>query len=98
MNLNNDMTKRQTQAYEKTLTVIHNYFGSYHSIALRIYTNCGREVTGETVRQWFADRRVPTHIAFVLYEICDKKIDPLTLCPWLAEHVELKRTVAREDS
>lgn len=89
MNLNNNLSHRQKQAYDKTLTVIRNHFGSYHAIALRIYTNCGREVTGETVRAWFADRRVPTHIAFVLYEIMEGAIDPLKLCPWLAVHVEL---------
>jgi hypothetical protein len=63
---------------------------------LRILQNCGRELTGETIRSWFAERRVPTHIAFVLYEIMDFKIDPLTLAPWLAEHVVLK-AATRED-
>lgn len=94
MRLNNDLTKRQQQSYDKTLNAIHNHFGSYHTIALRIFQNCGREVTGETVRQWFSDRRVPTHIAFVFYEITEAKVDPLTLCPWLAEHVELKSGAA----
>ena len=89
MNLNSEMSKRQTQAYDKTLNEIREHFGSYNSIALRIYTNCGREVTGETVRQWFAERRVPTHIAFVLYEVMERAINPLHLCPWLAEHVQL---------
>lgn len=90
MDLNNNLTLRQSAAYDRTLKRIRAEFGSYHSIALRIYTNCGRELTGETVRAWFAERRVPTHIAFVLYEICDEEIDPLTLAPWLAEHVEMK--------
>lgn len=89
MKLNNDMSKAQIRAYDKTLAEIREHFGSYHSIALRIYTNCGREVTGETVRAWFTDRRVPTHIAFVLFEIMEKAINPLHLCPWLAEHVQL---------
>lgn len=60
--------------------------------------NCGREVTGETVRAWFADRRVPTHIAFVLYEIMEYEINPLSLCPWLAEHVELKAVAHKLDA
>ena len=96
MRLNNDLTPRQVKAYEKTLNAIHNQFGSYNTIALRIFANCGREVTGETVRAWFTERRVPTHVAFVLYEIMDEGINPLCLCPWLAEHVELK-AAARED-
>ena len=90
MNLNHKMTRRQEQAYDRTLTTVRNRFGSYHSIALRIYSNCEREVTSETVRTWFAERRVPTHIAFVLYEITDQAINPLALAPWLQEHVELK--------
>lgn len=91
MNLNNAMTRRQEQAYDRTLKAVRERFGSYHTIALRIFTNCGRELTGETVRAWFAERRVPTHIAFVLYEICDGEIDPLTLAPWLAVHVTLTK-------
>lgn len=96
MLLNNHMTQKQQKVYDRTLNTVKQRFGSYHQIALRIYANCEREVTGETVRQWFFDRRVPTHIAFVLYEMMDEQIDPLTLCPWLAEHVELKRVAARE--
>jgi hypothetical protein len=95
MRLNNNLTARQVSAYDKTLAAIRSRFGSYHTIALRIYANCEREVTSETVRAWFAEHRVPTHIAFVLYEICDEEINPLSLCPWLSEHVELK-TAARE--
>ena len=83
-------TRRQEQAYDKTVAKIRFRFGSHNSIALRIYGNCDRELTSETIRAWFAERRVPTHIAFVLYEIMDQEIDPLTLCPWLGEHVELK--------
>lgn len=94
MNLNNNMTKRQEQAYDRTVAQIREILGSYHLISLRIYSGCGREVTPETVRAWFAERRTPTHIAFVLYEITDEAIDPLNLCPWLAEHVELKKRPA----
>lgn len=90
MDLNNALTRRQEQAYDRTLRHIRERFGSYHTVALRIFSNCGRELTGETVRAWFAERRVPTHIAFVLYEIMDGDIDPLTLAPWLSEHVEMK--------
>ena len=91
MKLNSDMTRRQIQAYDRTLLKIRDIIGSYHSIVLRIYTNCDREVTPETVRAWFAERRVPTHIAFALYEICNEEIDPLTLAPWLAQYVEMKK-------
>lgn len=90
MKLNSELTRRQIAAYDRTILQIRDLFGSYHQIALRIYSNCGRDVTSETVRAWFAERRVPTHIAFALYEITDQAINPLTLCPWLAEHVELK--------
>lgn len=90
MKLNSDMTRRQIQAYDRTALLIRDLLGSYNSMAMRIYGNCGVEVTSETVRAWFMERRVPTHIAFVLYELALKRFDPLTLCPWLAEHVEMK--------
>lgn len=89
MNLNS-LTATQRKAYTKTTDKIRGILGSYHSIALRIFTNCGREVTGETVRNWFMTRTVPADMAFVLYEICDEDINPLTLVPWLGEYVELK--------
>lgn len=94
MNLNDKMTKRQEQGYDKALKQVIDRFGSKHSIALRIFMNCNREVTAETVRLWFAERRVPTHIAFVLYEIMDEEIDPLALVPWLQSHVQLIEKVA----
>lgn len=89
MNLNS-LNQHQKRAYDRTTRTIRNLVGSYHSIALRIYTNCDREVTGETVRNWFFTRTIPVDMAFVLYEICDHSIDPLTLAPWLNSYVELK--------
>lgn len=86
----NHLTAHQKKAYTKTTDKIRSLVGSYHSIALRIYTNCDREVTGETVRNWFYTRTIPVEMAFVLFEVCDQQIDPLTLCPWLAEFVEMK--------
>jgi hypothetical protein len=90
MKLNNELTRRQTAAYDRTLLQIRDQLGSYHTIALQIFRNCDREVTSETVRAWFAERRIPTHIVFALYEICSKSFDPLTLVPWLGSFVELK--------
>jgi hypothetical protein len=95
MNLNS-LTAKQKAAYDRTTKEIRKQVGSYHTIALRIYMNCNREVTGETVRNWFFGRSVPIEMAFAMYEICDKTIDPLTLCPWLVEFVELKPAAARE--
>jgi hypothetical protein len=89
MNLNS-LTATQKKAYTKTTDKIRSLLGSYHSIALRIFMNCDREITGETVRNWFVTRTVPADMAFVLYEVCEGDIDPLTLVPWLAEYVELK--------
>lgn len=90
MNLNINMTKKQEQAYDKTCVQVKDRFGSYAQIAHHVYLNCDRLLTGEAFRAWFAERRIPTHVAFVLYEIMDEEIDPLTLAPWLAVHVDLK--------
>ena len=89
-----ELTHRQELSYDKTVKQIRDRFGSYHSIAVRVQMNCGKEHTGEGFRAWFANRRIPTHIVFALYEIMDEEINPLALCPWLAEHVQLKEKVA----
>lgn len=83
------MSKKQEKAYDKTIAKIRDRFGSYHSIAVRVQMNCDKEHTGQGFRQWFAERRVPTHIVFSLYEIMDEEIDPLTLCPWMAPHMKV---------
>ena len=95
MKLNNELTARQLRAYDRTIELVRELVGSYHTIALRIFVNCGKEVTPETIRAWFAEHRVPTHIAFVLYEICEEEIDPLAFAPWLAKHVEMKEAASK---
>ncbi len=89
-----DLTKRQEQAYDKTVKQIRFRFASFAQIAHHVYLASDTLFTGEAIRTWFAERRVPTTIVFVLYEIMDEEINPLTLCPWLAEHVQLKEKVA----
>ena len=93
--MNLTMSKRQEQAYDKTLAKIRDKIGSYHTIAVRVQINCGKEHTGQGMRQWFSERRVPTHIVFSLYEIMDEEIDPLTLCPWMIPHVVLIKDTGR---
>ena len=89
--MNLTMTARQEREYDKTVAKIREYFGSYNSIALRVHYNCEKEHTGEGFRAWFHERRLPTHLAFSIYEIMEGGIDPLTLCPWMTKHVELIR-------
>ena len=84
------LTKKQEKAYDKTIAKIRERYGSYASIAHHVYLNCDRLITGQGIRTWFGERRIPTTFVFVLYEIMDEEIDALTLCPWLAVHVELK--------
>jgi hypothetical protein len=89
-----DLTKSQEKAYDKTVAKIRERFGSYHQIAHHCYLASDRLLTGQAFLTWFAERRIPTTFVFVLYEIMDYEIDALTLCPWLAEHVQLKKKVA----
>lgn len=93
--MNLTKTKKQEQAYDRAVAKIRERFGSYAQIAHHVYLNCEKLHTGEGYRAWFAERRIPTHIVFSLYEIMDGEIDALALAPWLAEHVELKKVAAR---
>jgi len=89
MNLNN-MNKRQQAAYTKVCNQVRKRFGSYHSIALRMFVHTTEEITGETVRTWFLSHKIPTDYCFVLYQMMDRDIDLFALLPWMAEYVELK--------
>lgn len=84
------LTEQQESDYDETLQTIRDELGSYHAISIRIYMNCERTVSSETVRTWFANRTVPVEIVFSLYEILDRTFDPFTLVPWLKRHVKLR--------
>ena len=83
------MTKNERQ-YDKTCAMILERFGSTNAIAIRSYQVTGEIITGETVRLWIRDRKIPAEFVFVLYEMMDFEIDPLTLAPWLRVWVTLK--------
>ena len=84
------MNLRQKAQYDKTCGLIRDRFGSTNAIAIHSHHITGNIITGETVRQWLTERRIPTDFAFVLYEMMDRKIDPLTLTPYIARWVEMK--------
>lgn len=84
------MNKRQQAAYDRTCARIYEELKSYHAIAVRTHALTDELVTGETIRLWFSERRIPVSYAFVLYELMGQSIDPLTLTPDLAKYVEMK--------
>ncbi len=84
------MTKNQQALYDKTLERVLERFGSMHTVAVRSVAITDEVITGETVRLWFRDRKIPTDFAFVLYTMMDQGIDPLALCPHLRRFVTLK--------
>lgn len=85
------MTKNQQAAYDKTCQTILRQFGSTNAIAIQSHPITNDIVTGETVRLWIRDRKIPADFVFVLYEMMNYSIDPLTLLPWLRRFVELKK-------
>ncbi len=86
----NTMTKNQQAQYDKTCQSILQKFGSTNAIAIRSVQITDGIITGETVRLWFRDRKVPPEFVFVLYEMMDEEIDPLSLLPWLRRWVVMK--------
>jgi hypothetical protein len=84
------MMKKEQAEYDKTCQSILRRFGSTNAIAIRSHQITDDIITGETIRLWFRDRKIPVEFAFVLYEMMDEEIDPLTLAPWLRRWVELK--------
>ena len=83
------MTKNQQNQYDKTCKAIIDQFGSTNSIAIQSHQITDKIITGETVRIWIKDRKIPAEFVFVLYEMMDLEIDPLTLLPWLRRWVTL---------
>ncbi len=84
------MNKTQQAQYDKTCAKIRERLGSTNAIAVLSHLHTDKVITGETVRQWMVERRIPTDFAFVLYEMMSREIDPLSLTPDLARYVEMK--------
>jgi len=84
------MNKKQQVEYDKTCKTIVDHFGSTNAIAIRSHQVTDEITTGETVRIWIRDRKIPAEFCFVLFEMMEYKIDPLTLLPWLRRWVTLK--------
>ncbi len=91
----NTMTKKQQALYDRTCAELVMIFGSTNAIAIRSHTITDEIITGETIRVWFRDRKIPAEFVFVLYEMADRKIDPLALLPWLLRWVTLKEPRTR---
>ena len=84
------MTKKQQEQYDKTCAKLIELFGSTNAIAIRSHQITDEIITGETIRVWMRDRKIPSEFVFVLHEMADREIDPLALLPWLRRWVVLK--------
>ena len=84
------MNKRQQAVYDETCDHIRDTYGSYNTIAVRSVQITDEVITGETVRTWFLERKIPADFVFVLYQMMEQEIDPLSLLPWMRRWVTLK--------
>jgi hypothetical protein len=95
MRLTNNLTQRQKREYAATCERIREEFGSYHKIALAIYSLADDPITGESVRTWMQTQTIPTNYCFYLYELMQRNINITTLLPWLKDFVEdIRREVS----
>lgn len=87
------MTKTQQAQYDRTCRAILDKIGSTNAIAIQSHPYTGEIITGETVRLWMRGRKIPAEFCFVLYQMMDCEIDPLTLLPWLRKWVVMKEDI-----
>jgi hypothetical protein len=83
--LNRELNKAEQDAYMRICHRVRERFGSYHSIALRIFTLTGEEITGETVRNWFLAQKIPTDYCFVVWHMMEMDFSIETLLPWMKQ-------------
>lgn len=83
--LKKPLTKRQEARYDKVLSGVRDRFGSHESIARQAFALFSEEVTGNTVRVWFVERRIPTDFCFVLYEMMGHTFRLCDLMPWMEQ-------------
>lgn len=83
----NIMTPEERERYDCAATSIRITLGSYEKIARKIYQATGQEISYQTVRDWFIERRVPEKYAFVLWDVTERNFPIFALTPWLKGYV-----------
>ena len=84
------MNRKQQELYDETCEIIREDIGSFNAIAFKSVQITEEMITGETVRTWFTERKIPAEFVFVLYRMMNREIDPLNLLPWLRRWVTVK--------
>ena len=84
--LRKPLTKRHESRYDKVCGQIRDQFGSYESIARHSFIVHNEEITGNTVRVWFLERRISTDFCFVLHEMMGRSFPICDLLPWLMQY------------
>lgn len=80
------LTKNQEAQYDKVCEQIRGRFGSFETIARQAFVLAGEEITGNTVRVWFQERRISTDFCVVLYEMMDRTFSLCDLMPWMLQY------------
>ena len=79
------LTKKQIKKYDAACELITNTFGSYNRVASALESHTGLYITGQTVRIWMQERKLPVPYAITLADMVSE-IDVFNLLPWLAPY------------
>lgn len=79
---------RERNKYDRICFDIRTELGSYETIARKVNSLTGEEISGETFRRWMMERCIPVEYCFVLYELMRGSFDVFALQPWLTRYVD----------
>jgi len=75
--------------YDKAVAVVRKTLGSYERIATDCYNHTGTRITGQAVRCWFLDRKIPIEYAAVFVDLTDGAVEVFDFFPWLEDYLPL---------
>ena len=88
MQLIRDTLKINEKKYDSAVEAVRECLGSYESIAGQCFAHTGQRVTGNAIRRWFVERRIPVEYAAVFSDLTFGEVTVTDFFPWLTRYVQ----------
>ena len=77
------MTEKQEKKFFAAFEIAIEQAGSIGKLAGRLCAQCGADISHQALRNWLAERRIPTRWALVMEEYTEGEANFFDLCPWM---------------
>lgn len=73
--------------YDAGIAKIRSTLGSYESIAAQLFAHTGVHISGNAVRRWLMERKIPVEYAAIFSELTFQAVSVQDFYPWLKKYM-----------